>query len=121
MPDIPDRWAKAMLKADIGDPRNGKPSMRALADASGLSPETVRRVVHGLSEPSGEVVQRLADALHVDTRTLGKWVGQVRAVRPPFEPHRDANLMTTEEREQVNKLIGLLTRNRRIGVNGSES
>jgi transposase-like protein len=103
-----------MRKANVGDPRNGEPSMRALAEKSGESPETIRRMVRGLGDPQPATVASVAEALGVSTTTIAKWVGLARkdAEDSGFTPYYAADLMTHDERELINALIATLVRDR---------
>ena len=117
MADEPvEPWASAMRDRGIGDPRNGRPSVRALAIAAGVAPETVRRMLTGLGSASQASVQAVADALGKDVRTVNEWVGQTRSVRKPYSPPNEAHLLTDAERAAVDLMIRTIAKAREEGV-----
>jgi transcriptional regulator with XRE-family HTH domain len=102
-----------MLKAHIGNPRNGVPSFRSLAERADVSVETVRQAILGTREPDDATVRALADALRVDVRKVSGWVGQTRTVRTPYEPPAEAGLLDQRERRAVDEVIRLLAASKR--------
>lgn len=103
-------WAAAMIAAKLVDPRNGRPSMRALAVAADTTTSTVSHMMAGTRDTGGDVIQRIAEALNMGDRAnkVTRWVGHARTAPKPFVAHRDADLLTSEEQEAVNELIRLM-------------
>lgn len=104
--EIPDPWRSAAERRGIS------PTYRPLAARAGVSHETVRKIVQGRAT-STRSIRKLADALGVDVEVVHAWRGEA----PPdygreFIPDESSWLLTTEEREAVNTLIRLITRDR---------
>lgn len=119
MDNIPEPWASAMLAAGFTDRRGGnRPSWRALAERTKTHPSTLSAMASGTRETGSDVIARVAEALRVDVRTVSEWVGQARAVRAPYQPPQDANLLDDQEREAVDRLISLLARSKKRGSGG---
>ncbi len=117
MTEIPRQWDRAMRKANVGDPRNGEPSMRALAERSGQSPETIRRMMRQLGSPRASTVAAVAEALGVTEKTIAKWVGHdyqtgVILGSESYLPPAESELLTSEEREMISAIIMVLVRDR---------
>jgi transcriptional regulator with XRE-family HTH domain len=108
--EVTEPWASAMVAAKLVDPRNGRASMRALAERAGTTTSTISKMIAGTRVTSNEVVERVADALGMSERVgeVMSWVDRVRSEAKPFSPHPDANLLTSEEQEAINEMIRLL-------------
>ena len=121
--EVPEPWASAMRTAQIHNPNSDAVSIRMLAVKAGFSgPETVRRLIRGYGSASPDTIRRVADALKVDELVVSKWAGQARTVRESYEPPNEADLMSTDERKAVDRIIRLLTKGREAGeVHGRES
>lgn len=113
--ELPAHWARAMERANIGDPRLGRPSMRALAEKAGESPETVRRLIKGVGTPTPTTVASVAEALGLSPVTVSKWVGQSRSSRRGWEPPEEALLLTDAEGKALTALIRAMTAGRENG------
>lgn len=102
----PSGWDEALVNAGFVDSRTGKPSYNRLAKAVGVPQSTVSAVVTGKSRhPKPETVQRIADALRVDVRTVAAWVGQKRTEATPYAPPPEADLLTDRQRKAVDEII----------------
>lgn len=112
--NVPEPWYSAMERVNIGNPRNGQPSIRALAERAGVAPETVRRMIRGdgVADPEN-TVPAVAEALRLSPVTVSKWVGQARTIREPYAPPGDANLLSRDERKAIDEMIRLLAASKR--------
>lgn len=121
--EVAEPWAAAMIAAGFTDPRykdRDVPSMRQLADAAKTRASTISHMMAGTRETGGDVIDRVAAALNLDPTEVGRWVGRARSAPKRFEPHRDADLLTSEEQNAVNELIRLLALSKRRGGEGRE-
>lgn len=100
---IPDPWKTSMEQKGIS-------SIRDLARRSGVSVETVRRLVQGSRKaPKDETVRAVADALGQPLSTVAAWTGSVASdVDEPYVPPTEANRLTLRQREAVDEMIRLL-------------
>ena len=116
--EVPEPWATAMVKANLTDPRNGKPSMNALASKVGAHTSTISAMMHGTRKTSGALIAKVAIALRMEDEVndVFGWVGRARTEAEPFKPHPDSDLLTADERQAVNELIRLMVLNRKVGV-----
>lgn len=122
--EVPEPWATAMIEAGHVDPRykTDVASMRQLADAAGTTTSTISAMVTGSRDTDGEILNRVAAALMVDPKVVFGWAGRARSQGRPFEPHRDADLLTAEEQDAVNELIRLLAlAKRKAGEHGGNT
>lgn len=101
----PTTWEDALENAGLVDPRNGRPSFNQLAIRAGMAPSTITAIVNGRSKPSPVTIQKIADALRVDVRLVGHWVGQARTERAPYSPPAEADLLTHRQRRAVDEMI----------------
>ena len=103
----PTTWEEALVAAGFVDPRNGeRPSYNQLARAIGVPQSTVSAIVSGKSRrPKPENIQRIADALGIDVRTVSGWVGEQRTERAPYSPPAEADLLTDRQRRAVDEII----------------
>lgn len=114
MSSIPEPWASAMKKQNLVDGRSGdRPSWSALARTAGVHTSTVIAMAEGKRETETDVLQKVAKALRIDVRTVSKWAGQARSVRAPYSPPADANLLDSEERDTIDRLIRLLAKGKK--------
>jgi transcriptional regulator with XRE-family HTH domain len=112
----PEPWAQWMRDANIGDPRNGEPSYQALARATGLGAETVRKLALGQGRPSEHTLRQVAGAIQKDVRVVAKAAGLAREIREPYEPPDEAHGLDRIERDAIDQIIRLLARARTLGV-----
>ncbi len=78
----PEPWASEMAAAGFLHPRTGVPSLARLAEAAGLGPSTVHRLLTGKgnrSIPDATTVMKLADALGIDPKVVAARLD----VKPP--------------------------------------
>ena len=115
MSDIPEVWAKAMIRAGFTDPRYTEPvpSLRAMAEKAGLHTTTVSRMVRGAGVAKVENVAAVAGALGVDVTTVSGWVSQEREESEPYVFPAEVDLLTRREREALTELIRAITESRR--------
>lgn len=105
--EAPEPWATAMIKAGATDPRNAqRPSMSRLGEmAGGIGPSTITGMIYGERRTDVETIRRVADALRVKPELVSEWAGRARAVRKPYEPPDEADLLTDQQRKALNLLI----------------
>lgn len=114
-------WASAMVAVGLVDGREGvrkeQPSMRKLADKAETTTSTIVAMMYGTRDTSNEVIERVAEALGMADQVgiVMGWVARERTKIRPFEPHPDANLLTTDEQEAVNEVIRLLALSKKRG------
>jgi len=120
--DIPEPWAKAMRDKGLTDRRGGdRPSWRALGELIEVHPSTLSAMASGARETSNDIVGKVADALGVDVRIVNGWVGRARAMRAPYQPPSDADLLDEDEREAVDRMITLLARGKKRGRDAGDA
>lgn len=104
-----------MVAAGLVDPRRNAdvPSMGQLARRADLAVETVRRMVRGIGEPEPANMHRVADALNVPVERVVEWVYLSKGDIGPYQPPPDADLLTYDEREAVNRVINLFADRRK--------
>ncbi|KZM72288.1 helix-turn-helix domain-containing protein [Nocardia terpenica] len=76
----PEPWASEMKAAGLVSPRTGDPSIKQLAEASGLGPSTVHRIVTGknnTSMPGASTITKLAEALNIEPETVYARLGGI--------------------------------------------
>lgn len=104
--EIPDPWRTAAERKGV------RTSYRGFAAAADVSHETARKVILGRRTSSASI-RKVADALGVDVELVHEWRGEAAPdYGREFVPDQAAWLLTTEEREAVNSIIRLLTRDR---------
>lgn len=108
----PATWEDALEAAGLVDPRNGRPSFNQLAIRAGMAPSTVTAIVGGRSKPSPATIQKIAEALRLDVRIVGEWVGQSRTERAPYAPPAEADLLTHRQRRAVDEMIRAIVADR---------
>lgn len=115
--DVIEPWATAMVAAKLVDPRNGRPSMRALATAAGTTASTISHMMYGTRATKREVLESVIVALRMTDRAdiVEEWVGRARTQVEPFKPHPDANLLTSDEQKAVNEIIRLMALSKKRG------
>lgn len=107
-------WADAMRRAEIGDPRNGRPSWTQLAEKAGVSVSTVTNAVFHRTKASPATIQALALALRVRPGLVSEWIGQGSSpVGEPYVPVDEAALLSQHERDALDDLIRAIARGRR--------
>lgn len=104
-------WAQAMRSAQIGDPRNGRPSWTQLARRAHVSTSTVTNAVNGKTKTGPETIQALAKALRIKPEVVSGWLG-VPSVSGPYEPPAEGALLLSHEREAIDQLIRAIARGR---------
>lgn len=110
-------WADAMRAAQIGDPRNGRPSWTQLAHKAGVSTSTVTKVVTGQRKAEAPTIHALARALRVKPEIVSDWLS-IPIVRGPWEPPSEAALLADHEREAISGLIRAIVRGREEAHDG---
>lgn len=108
----PTTWEDALEAAGLVDPRNGRPSFNQLAIRASMAPSTVTKIVAGRSKPSPATIRKIADALRLDVRIVGEWVGQARTEREPYSPPAEADLLTQRQRRAVDEMIRAIVADR---------
>lgn len=117
--EVPEHWAKAMVAK--GFTHNGKPSISRLAGRTTLAIETVRRMVFGIGSPEQAKVNQVADALGVSRITVNQWIGIARSVEESYEPPVDADLMDSDQRKAVDRVIQLFVDGKKAGGFGART
>lgn len=107
-----------MKRRKMIDRRNGRASMRQLADAVGSTTSTIAEMMYGTRDTQQSLLDAVADALEVDRVTVSSWAGRARALAGPFVPHPDAELLDADERKAVNELIRLMARPKKSAERG---
>ena len=107
--ETPEPWATALKRAGLTDPRNGQPSMRALAEEVGVHTSTISDMMHGRRKSNVTTIERVAKALGVEATTVSKWAGAPRATILPYTPPAEANLLDTRQRKALDELIRAMT------------
>lgn len=112
-----------MVKVGAVDPRNGMPSMSALGKMSKTHTSTITAMVFSDRETDPAVVERVADALGIDVRTVSRWAGKSRTVLDPYIPPMEADMLSTRQRRAVSELIRSMAEpsNRHPHANHSQS
>lgn len=109
-------WDEALVAAGFVDRRSGKgPSWSALAQAIGTHTSTLTAMRDGERNTDQATVDKVSKALHLDPRTVAKWIGRTRSERDPYTPPAEANLLDRDEREAIDRMIELLARSKMIG------
>lgn len=112
--EVPEPWAAAMIAAGMTDPRSStKPSWSALGRTVGSHASTLIAMADGSRATSQELVDSVADVLHIDRRSVAQWVGRARTVRDPYRPPSDVHLLDRDERDAVSRLIVLMARSKK--------
>lgn len=116
--EVPAEWAKLIEAAGfVKERRPHGPSMKQLAEASGVHQSTLSALIFGDRESDPATVDKVVAALA--ERIKGKSPERLRlevfalarkslAEADPFQLHPDADLLTAQERNAVNELIRLL-------------
>lgn len=118
----PKDWDCALRAAGFIDRRGGdRVSWSALAQAVGVHTSTLTGMKDGSRETDGETLDLVAEKLRLDPRIVAEWVGRARAERDPYKPPSDADLLTRQEREAVNRLIQLLAEPKKRGQSDGRS
>lgn len=104
-------WASAMRAAEIGDPRNGRPSWNQLAARAGVSVSAITNAVKGKTRLSPPNVQRVAEALRVKPEVVSGWLRST-PVYGPYLPPPEAALLSDRERQGIDALIRALAQGR---------
>lgn len=74
----PEPWASEMVAAGFVSPRTGAASLKQLAEAAGLGPSTVHRLLSDRGNrgtPDARTVTKLADALGLEAETVWARLG----------------------------------------------
>lgn len=112
---IPEKWANLLEEKGFTDPRNGKASIRALADHTGIHPTTIGRMIFQESDtPSLNTVYALADAFKMSPIEIATFSGGTWEELPPWEPPKEARELSHHQRALVTDLIKELTRVNRV-------
>lgn len=109
-------WDVALIAAGFTDGRgSSRASWSALARAVGVHTSTLTAMRDGKKDTDQATVDAVAERLRLDPRTVAGWVGRARTERRPYQPPADANLLSSEERDAVDRLIELLARAKKRG------
>ncbi|RLV56031.1 hypothetical protein D9V41_09080 [Aeromicrobium phragmitis] len=71
-------------------------------------------MVHQIGTPEQRNVNKVADALGIPRTEVSRWSGIERELEDEYQPPADADLMTREEREAVDRIIQLFVSARRL-------
>lgn len=112
----PQDWESALVAAGVVDRRSGRRgSWTRLAEMIGVHTSTLTAMRDGTKETEQAILNRVAEALRLDPRTVSDWAGRVRSERSAYRPPKDADLLSNEERKAVNNLIALLAKPKKRG------
>lgn len=101
MPELPQVWSEAAERAGV------RQTLRGIAEASGVSHVTVRRLV-GEGRTSPATVRKVAEALGVDQAEVNRWAGVELSEWGPWEPPREAHRLNPRARAAVEELIRVM-------------
>jgi hypothetical protein len=82
----------------------GVPNISMLAREAGVAVETARRALLGIGRPNSETVVRLVSQLGPEVQ---QWAG-LKVDLGPYEPPREAALLTERERRALDHLIRVM-------------
>lgn len=111
---LPEPWQKALMNAGITDPITGEPSLRALSRATNLHVITIRNLIFGKTRrPNVNSIADIAKVLNVKPEVVASWVNMAH-MDPieKWEPPAESMLLTSTERNAIEKLIYTLTSGR---------
>lgn len=80
-------------------------SNRRIADAVGVSPESVNRIMKGKGDPSPDTLDKIAHALKLPVERVREAAGQPRGEAAPYTPPSEANLLDDRQRRAIDELI----------------
>lgn len=116
----PANWDEALVAAGYTDGRSkaesGRPSWRRLAQAIGVHQSTLTYMRDGDRETDQATLELVAEKLQLDPLIVAEWVGRARTERVPYTPPSIANLLSSEEREAVDRIIVLLAESKKRGL-----
>ncbi|WP_162240306.1 helix-turn-helix domain-containing protein [Nocardia arizonensis] len=99
---VPEPWASAMAAV-------GLTSRNELAEAAGIHPTTVARLIDDPDHQSSlEIIRAVAEALQLDVRDVAHWAGLYLEMVEPFIPAPESAILGREQRRLVNELIRAL-------------
>lgn len=103
--EIPQHWAHAMESVGATDPRNGRPSMRRLAEMTDSSTSTISYMIHGGRNTDAEIISRVAKELRLPLTTVYEWVGVSGVSGDSFMWPREVDQLSDRQRRAVRELI----------------
>lgn len=102
--EIPAHWKEIM-------DRRGISSVRHLAQRAGLTHPPVLGVVMGdAKRPKTDTLVKIATALDIPLRDVYWLIGQENPTAEKWDPPAEASLMSSEQRDAVERIIHLFTR-----------
>lgn len=112
--DITEPWASAFKTAGLVSPVTGEPSIQALHRESGVHPSAISRILSGRTKkPHPETVTKIAQALDVSFIEVSRWIGLSWSIHEEWTPPKEANLLTSPQRDLLEKLIKELTKSQK--------
>lgn len=103
--EIPEPWYSRMKAC--GYMYRGKPSLRQLAEASGLAVMTVKRMIEGTGDPKPENVAKVSDALR--GAPVEEWIGARQPMGELYSAPESSRYLTRRQRAAVTELINAFT------------
>lgn len=103
MPEIPPRFAEAMVRAGAVNPRTGEPSLSALGRLAGLHTTTVSKFVLRGEPVGSDTLESISKALRVPSRDL-LWWATGKPDRPWYPPS-GSEMLTARERRILDELV----------------
>ena len=82
-------WASALRRANLVDPRHGRPSWSALARAVGRHTSTITAMVRGERKTEYEAIKAVAEALRVSPQDVADWIAIEQYDPSKYELPRD--------------------------------
>ena len=114
--ELPEPWRTALE-------RKGISSKRGLATKAGISPQTAKRLIDGMGNPSAETVAAVADAVFNGDRTyVWELAGQSRQDFGPWDLPPEASQLDPEQRAAVLAVVrAMLPAEARGGEHGGDT
>lgn len=94
-----------MADAGATDPRNGRPSWRALSQMSGVAATTIIGMAFGDRKSSASTIAKVAEALNISPTTLSGWLPSERRVGDAWTAPDEVRFLTTRQLRALDEFI----------------